>query len=152
MKFGPLAFAAALILSAPALAQDYVANAADIVKAADWKKMEAVEIELGDTGSKLFYKPEVVKLKANQPYKLVLKNSAAKPHYYTAEAFFRAVAMRKVQSKEMEVKAPYLSALEVNPGGVAELFIVPVKAGTYEVVCTIDDHHERGMVGKIVVE
>jgi plastocyanin len=29
---------------------------------------------------------------------------------------------------------------------------VPVKKGAYTVYCTIDDHREKGMEGKIIVE
>jgi uncharacterized cupredoxin-like copper-binding protein len=52
-----------------------------------------------------------------------------------------------------EIKAPYFTAIEAyKNGGSVELFFVPVRKGNYEVVCTIDDHKEKGMTGRIIVE
>lgn len=129
-------------------AEDYVTNAAEIVKVADWKQMQTVTIKIGEHD----YAPDELKLKLNTPYKIALTNTATKPHYWTAPKFFRSVATRKVQTAEAEIKAPYFDAIEVNPKGTAELFVVPVKAGVFEVFCTIEDHREKGMEGKIVVE
>ena len=133
-------------------AADYVTNSADIVKAANWDKMETLTIELTEHE----FDPAQLKLKANQPYRLVIKNSGEKDHYYTAPEFFKSVAWRKAQTPRPhggEIKAPYFNAIEVyKKGGIVELFIVPVKKGSYEVICTIDDHKEKGMTGTITVE
>jgi uncharacterized cupredoxin-like copper-binding protein len=146
--------AAALLsigLSVPAFAQ--VPHAAEIVKNALWDKMETVTIELVDHD----FLPKDLTLKANQPYRIVIKNTGEKDHYYTAAEFFKdAVAWRKVQTPRPgggEIKAPYFTAVEAyKNGGQVELFIVPVKKGKYEVVCTIDDHKDRGMFGSITIE
>ena len=45
-----------------------------------------------------------------------------------------------------------MSDIKVKKGGTVELFFVPVKKGSFEVICTIDDHKEKGMVGGITVE
>jgi uncharacterized cupredoxin-like copper-binding protein len=131
---------------------DYMSNSADIVKAAKWDQMETVTIELTEHD----FKPKQLKLKANQPYRLVIKNTGEFDHYYTAAEFFKSVAWRKVQTPRPhggEVKAPYFTAVEAyKNGGTVELFIVPVKKGTYEVVCTIDGHVDKGMTGSITVE
>ncbi|MFN3077527.1 MAG: cupredoxin domain-containing protein [Alphaproteobacteria bacterium] len=137
----------AAFVAAPALSADYVTNSAEIVKKANWDKMEVIEIVMKEHS----YAPEELKLKANQPYKFVLKNKGEKAHYWTAAEFFKSVATRKVQSKDLEVKAPYFAAIEILPGGTAEMFVVPVVPGSYDVFCTIDDHREKGMEGKIVV-
>jgi uncharacterized cupredoxin-like copper-binding protein len=142
----PAAAMLALIVSAHAA--EPIANAADIVKAADWKQMKTVEVVLSEHD----YAPEVITLKANQPYKVVIRNTGEKPHYWTAPDFFKSVATRKAQTKEAEFKAPYFSAIEVNNGGTAEFFFVPVTKGSFDVYCTLDDHREKGMEGKIVVE
>lgn len=145
---------AALVITAPtaALAADYITNSADIVKAANWEKMETVTIELSDHD----FTPKDLKLKADQPYRLVVKNVGEKDHYYTATDFFKSIAWRKAQTPRPaggEFKAPYFSAVEAyKGGGQVELFIVPVKKGKYEVVCTIDDHKDQGMHGSITVE
>lgn len=142
----------ALLASPLAMAQDYVTNSADIVKAANWDQMESVTIELSEHD----FEPKQLKLKANKPYRLVIKNTGEADHYYTAAEFFKSVAWRKVMTPRPhggEVKAPYFNAVEVfKKGGVVELFFVTVKKGTFEVICTIDDHKDKGMTGSITVE
>lgn len=141
-----------LFLSSQVAAQDYMANSAEIVKAAKWDDMETVKMELVEHE----FEPKHLKLKANKPYRLVIKNSGESDHYYTAAEFFKSVAWRKVMSSRPhggEIKAPYFTAIEVfKKGGSIELYFVPVTKGTYEVVCTIDDHKEKGMSGSITVE
>lgn len=148
-----LALAGCALLASPlAAAQNYVANSADIVKAAKWDEMETVNIELSDHD----FDPKHLKLKANKPYRLVLKNTGEADHYYTAPAFFKSVAWRKIMTPRPhggEIKADYITAVEVfKKSGIVELFIVPVKKGKYEVLCTIDDHKDKGMLGSITVE
>lgn len=134
------------------LAADYVTNAADVVKAANWDKMETVTVELDEHS----FTPQDLKLKAGQPYKLVIKNVGEKDHYYTAADFFKSVAWRKAQTPRPaggEMKAPYFSAVEAyKEGGSVELFFVTVNKGTFEVICTIEDHKDQGMKGTITVE
>ncbi|MBI2313116.1 MAG: cupredoxin domain-containing protein [Betaproteobacteria bacterium] len=128
----------------------YVKDSDQIVKAADWSKMTPVTVELYDYG----YTPRDLKLKANQPYRITLKNNGSKDHYYTAPEFYKAVATRKAMvNKYAEIKAPYFSAIEVlKNGGSIDLYVVPVAKGTYKVWCQIDDHEEKGSVGSITVE
>lgn len=142
-----LVVAAVLMIATPVLAADAVINSADIVKKANWDRMETIEIVLKEHS----YDPEEIKVKANQPYKIVLRNKGEKAHYWTAGQFFKNVATRKAQTRDAEIKAPYFNAIEVLPGGVIELFLVPVTPGIYEVFCTIDDHREKGMEGKVIV-
>jgi len=128
---------------------DYVTNAAEIVKATDWKQMETITVEIEEHS----YTPMEITFKKGQPYKLELKNLGEKKHYFTAPAFYRAIAARKVQSnKDGEIKAPYFHALEMMAnGGQLDLYFVPVVAGDYEVYCTIGDHREQGMEGTLVI-
>lgn len=151
MKHLATAVIACLTFSTQSFAQ--VPNAADIVKKAAWDKMETVTIELSEHD----FEPKDLKLKADTPYRVIIKNTGEMDHYYTAAEFFKdAVAWRKVQTPRPgggEIKAPYFTAVEAyKKGGQVELFIVPVKKGKYEVVCTIDDHKEKGMTGSITVE
>lgn len=129
---------------------DYITNASEIVKAADWKTMQTVRVEMTEHE----YYPMDLVFKAGQPYKLELVNVGEKKHYYTAPEFFKAIASRKVQSnKDGEIKAPYFLALEMMAeGGQLDLYFVPVTKGKYEVFCTIDDHREQGMEGSITIE
>ena len=148
-----LTIAAALTFAftAPALAQ--LPNADEIVRKAPWDDMEIVTVELLDH----HFVPKDLKLTAGVPYRIIIKNTGEQDHSYTAVEFFReAVAWRKVQVPRPgggEIKAPYFTAIEAyKKGGQVELFIVPVKKGTYDVICTIGDHQEKGMTGTITVE
>ena len=135
----------------PVLAgQDPVVDRADIVKKANWKTMQTVTVEMDEHS----YDPETLIFRVGQPYRLVLKNDGEKKHYFTAPAFYQAIATRKVQANGMgEIKAPYVLALEMMAkGGQLDLYFVPVTKGTYPVYCTIDDHREQGMDGKIIIQ
>ena len=136
--------------SIPSAGGGYIANGADLVKAADWNKMQTVTITMDEHS----YEPQVLKLKAGQPYKIELKNTGEKDHYYTAPEFFRSVAWRKLMvNKNAEIKVDYVTATEVlKKGGQLDLYVIPVKKGSYTVYCTIEDHREKGMDGRVVVE
>lgn len=151
MKRPIVAAALTFALTASSLAQ--LPNADEIVRKAAWDDMEIVTVELLDH----HFVPKDLKLKAGVPYRIIIKNTGEQDHYYTAVEFFReAVAWRKVQVPRPgggEIKAPYFTAIEAyKKGGQVELFIVPVKKGTYDVICTIGDHQEKGMTGTITVE
>lgn len=154
MRMPIISLVAAAFLSAPfaAAAADPVADAAAIVKAANWDAMETITVELTEHS----FTPQDLKLKAGQPYRLVIKNVGQKDHYYTATEFFKSVAWRKVQTPKPnggEIKAPYFTAVEAyKNGGSVELFFVTVNKGEFDVICTIEDHKDQGMYGKIVVE
>ena len=142
-----------VILASPwaaTAAEEYVHDAAAIVAAADWSRMEVLEVELGEHE----YRPETLRLKSGQPYKLILTNHGEEKHYFVAPEFYRSIATRKVQADGAgEIKAPYLTALEMMAeGGRLDLYFVAVKPGEYPVYCTIDDHRDEGMEGRIVVD
>jgi len=126
-----------------------VPNAAELVKAADWKAMETITVVMGEH----HYTPQDLTLKAGRPYKIELKNEGDKDHYYTAPEFFQNVAWRKVMvNKQAEIKAPYFSAVEILKKGQLDLYLIPVNKGSYVVYCTIDDHRQQGMEGRITIE
>ena len=131
-------------------ADAYVTDADDIVKAADWKKMETVTVTMEEHS----YGPQNIVFKAGQPYKLELKNIGDKDHYYTAPEFLRSIATRKAMvNKQAEIKAPYFKAFEVlKKGGQLDVYFVPVVKGQYKVYCTVDDHREKGMDGVLTIE
>jgi uncharacterized cupredoxin-like copper-binding protein len=130
-------------------AVDYVSDAAEIVAATDWNRMETLVVELDEHS----YTPDRLTFKRGQPYKLVLKNIGEKKHYFTAPEFFKAIATRKVQSdRDGEIKVPYVTALEMMAeGGQLDLYFVPVRGGDYAVYCTIDDHQQQGMEGRLSI-
>ncbi|MEK6719445.1 MAG: cupredoxin domain-containing protein [Chloroflexota bacterium] len=136
---------------APDTAQ-YVANAADFVKAANWDTKKTVTIELAE----MSFTPKDIVLEAGQPYVLEIVNVGTEKHEFTAEGFMRTVATRKAETPESEVKVPFFTEIEVFAGKTVELFIIPLIPGTYDVVCEIglgtpDGHFEKGMFGTITV-
>lgn len=141
-----------VLFASNAIAIEPVLNGPEIVRNAKWESMETVSVELSEHE----FTPRELKFKADKPYRLVVKNIGEKDHYFTAPDFFKAVAWRKVQTPKPhggEIKAPFFTAVEAyKNGGAVELFFVPVQRGNYEVICTIDDHKEKGMTGSIIIE
>jgi uncharacterized cupredoxin-like copper-binding protein len=137
---------------APVLAQiadgDWVLDGADRVSAADWDAMETVTVELGD----YLFKPNVILLQVDQPYKIEIKNGGVEKHEFTAGDFYRSVALRKVQDASGEYKGPYLREVEVFAAQQTDLYLIPTVAGVFDLVCEIEGHLEKGMFGKIIVK
>jgi len=126
-----------------------VPDAAQRVAAADWSQLETVTVVMSDYA----YTPQSLVFRQDRPVKLVIENRGSQKHYFTAEAFFQAIATRKVQSNsDGEIKAPYFSAIEVYPGRSLDLYFVPVTAGRYPLHCTIAGHADLGMTGELRIE
>lgn len=126
----------------------YVKDASEKVKVADWSKMQTITVSL----TEYKFTPSELSFKKNIPYRLILKNEGKEKHYFVSESFFRSIALRKVQTTDGEVKAPYITAVEVYPEKSIEIYFVPDKAGTYDLICTIEGHAEKGMKGKIEIK
>jgi uncharacterized cupredoxin-like copper-binding protein len=141
---------AACLPTATLASDDYIRDYAERVKAANWNAMETVTVTLDEHS----YEPSELRFKAGKAYKLQLKNVGKKDHYFTAEKFFRAVAWRKAMvEKQGEIKAPFFTAFEpLKNGGQIDLYFVPVTKGSYEVICTIEDHKQQGMSGTLIIE
>lgn len=152
MKKSLATFAGAitLTLAAGASATDYVQNYADIVKAADWNAMTTLTVNMNE----FEYEFDTdLEFNAGQTYKLEIKNSGEKKHYFTAPEFFKNIATRKAQvNGQAEIKAPYFDALEILPGGQLDLYFVAHNKGEYQVICTIDDHQAEGMEETIIIK
>jgi uncharacterized cupredoxin-like copper-binding protein len=109
-----------------------------------------VKVSLGNSAGELKFFPSNLTFIAGQKYKLVLDNPSATKHYFTAKDFADASWTQKVEAGKVEVKGA-IHELELKPGAVAEWVIVPQKAGTYELHCSIPGHAEAGMIGKIII-
>jgi uncharacterized cupredoxin-like copper-binding protein len=115
--------------------------------AADWSRMETVTVTL----SEYAFSPTPLLFREGVPTKLVIKNAGKEHHYFVSEEFFRNVATRKVQSSDGEVKAPFFAAVEVYAGKTMEWFLIPMRKGTFDLLCTVKGHAEHGMKGTIEV-
>ena len=127
-----------------------LAEGPDLAKAlagADWSKMETVTV----TMTEYAFSPSPIVLKEGVPTRLVLKNGGKEAHYFVAERFFEAIATRKIQGSDGEIKAPSFTAVEVYPGKQLEWFLVPARKGVFDLLCTVKGHAEHGMKGRIEV-
>ena len=141
----------AVVLSLVLLASSATsAEGPDLAKAlagADWSKMETVTV----TMTEYAFSPSTVVLKEGAPTRFVLKNAGKEAHYFVAEQFFKAIATRKIQGSDGEIKAPSFTAVEVYPGKTLEWFLVPVRKGGFDLLCTVKGHAAHGMKGTIEV-
>ncbi|MHC4708876.1 MAG: cupredoxin domain-containing protein [Planctomycetota bacterium] len=123
----------------------------------DWTEAQTVEVLMVETsGTEMSFSPNDLSFEAGKPYILKITNPASNAfkHYFSPEGLtnlYQAVATRKVQTPDAEYKAPYFDAVELLPGGSLEIFMVPVLAGEYDIVCTIPGHKEFGMVGTAAI-
>ncbi len=143
-----VAVLACIFLLAAARAKAGSFDSAKVVSEADWSKLVAVTVTMGEYR----FDPPEVRFTAGVPYKLTILNSGKAKHYFVSEGFFKGMALRKVETGDGEIKAPYLTAVEVFPGSSVDLYFVPVEKGAYGLTCTIKGHAEKGMEGKIIVE
>lgn len=120
------------------------------IRDADWDKKVDVTITIRDYG----YQPRELRLRAGQPYRITLVNQGSVPHYFTAPVFLQSAATRKVEVRhQAEVKAPVFSGFELKPrGGSLDVYLVPLRAGTYRAYCHIKDHLAMGVEGTLIVE
>ena len=132
---------------APSSSEQYIANAADFVAAADWDAAGKMTIELNE----MSFTPNDIIMEAGKPYIMTLTNIGAVKHEFTASEFFRTVATRKAQTAQSEVKVPFFTEIEVFAGQSVDLYLIPLIPGTYELKCEIEGHFEAGMFGTITV-
>ena len=132
----------------------WLQNGPDLVEAASetWDaKAETIRIEAGEDGATMFFKPKKPVLKVGTPYVLELVNVGKIQHEYVASEFLSTVAFRKAEDAEGEYKGPLLKEAEVFAGKQLDLYLIPTKAGTFEIICEIEGHREAGMEGTITV-
>ena len=132
----------------------WLQNGADLVKAASatWDaKASKVQIEAGENGAKMFFKPDNIVLKVGVPAQIKLVNSGKVKHEYTSASFFPTMAFRKAEDAFGEYKSPLLKEAEVKAGQSLELFVIPTKVGKFKIVCLIPGHEKAGMFGTITV-
>jgi len=132
----------------------WLQNGADLVEEASetWDaKAETIRIEAGEDGAAMFYEPKEPVLKVGTPYALELVNVGRVVHEWVASEFFTTVAFRKAEDAEGEYKGPLPTEVEVFAGKQLDLYLIPTKAGTFEIFCEIPGHREAGMEGTITV-
>ena len=124
----------------------------DIAAAANPMGQDPIEVKvsLGTADNTLQFVPSELSFEAGQRYKILLTNPSPQKHYFTAKDFADVSWTQQVQTPFVEVKGA-IHEVELKPGGMAEWLLVPMKAGTYELHCSIPGHTEAGMKGAIAV-
>ncbi|MDQ5840034.1 MAG: plastocyanin/azurin family copper-binding protein, partial [Chloroflexota bacterium] len=115
-------------------------------------QFEAGEQAPDATGKTMFFKPANIDLKLNTPAVITLVNVGKTKHEWSSETFFPTMALRKAEDAFGEYKAMVLDEAEVKPGGKLELFVIPTKAGTFNIDCAIPGHKAAGMFGTVTVK
>jgi len=113
----------------------------------DWSTAEQVEVDLSDYA----FSPANVVLRQGQPYQLHLVNrSAGEEHTFSAPDFFRSVDLRPGAAADQALAAG--GEVVLAEGETADLYLVPLQAGRFDLECTEPFHPMFGMTGEIVVQ
>lgn len=114
-----------------------------------------VTVQLGNEKNELRFFPANITFEAGKLYRLRLQNPSETKHYFSSAGFADAVFTRKVEvhgrdGKPIAEIKGVIREIEVLPGGTAEWWLVPVKAGSFnDLKCTIEGHAAAGMTGRI---
>ena len=121
-------------------------------QAADLSRQKPIQVDvrLGAKNGVLEFVPSKLSFETGKLYKLVLQNPSNQRHHFSAPRFAAAVWSHKVESGQAVIKGA-IRELQVDPGGHAEWFFVPIQAGAFPLECTYKMHAERGMIGEITV-
>lgn len=114
---------------------------------ADQANPEAVTVTLRDYE----FEPNHLSFESGRAYRLDIENKGGSTHFFAAEEFFKAVVVEKLIENGVATEHPLLRSVALAPGETKELLIVPVRQGTYELLCTAPFHRALGMSGDIVI-
>lgn len=152
-----LAFAAACDEGATAPVGQAPVAASEWISSVDWTQATVVQVNMVENGDgSLAFAPSNLSFEAGKPYILRMVNAPTnlEKHYFAVEGlgnFYKAIATRKIETADAEYKAPHFEAVELLIGGTLDLYFVPVLAGTYDILCTITGHKDRGMFGQVTI-
>jgi uncharacterized cupredoxin-like copper-binding protein len=107
----------------------------------DWSKARPMTVVMVDDR----FQPDHLTFEHSLPYRLHLDNRGKDLHEFTAPEFFAAALVRnpgQLANGGREVV--------VQPGESADVFLEPLKPGTYHLTCA--DHDWDGMVGDITIK
>ena len=91
------------------------------------------------------FTPNKLSFRRGIPYRLHVENHGKEMHEFTAPEFFKSVALHNPEV----LNADKVEA-EIPPGQAKDIFLVPQRAGHYDLRCS--DHDWAGMTGAIVVK
>jgi uncharacterized cupredoxin-like copper-binding protein len=109
--------------------------------AVDWSGAQTINVLMVDNK----FVPDRLNFRHGVPYVLHLENRGKELHEFTAPEFFGHAVMR-----DPGMLANSGAEIVVQPDMMGDVYLVPLKPGTYQLYCA--DHDWAGMVGEIVVE
>ncbi len=127
----PVFVLCALLLAAAARAQPAV----------DWSRAQTVDLLMVDDR----FEPDHLTFRHGVPYRIHMVNHGKDLHEFTAPEFLADAIVR-----DPRVLANGGKEVVVQPGAEVDVSLVPMKAGTFRLICA--DHDWDGMVGEITVE
>ena len=107
----------------------------------DWSKAQTVNLLMVDDR----FEPDHLSFQHGVPYRLHMANHGKDLHEFTAPEFLADALVR-----DQRVLANGGKEVVVQPGAEVDVYLVPMKAGTFRLICA--DHDWDGMVGEITVE
>jgi uncharacterized cupredoxin-like copper-binding protein len=125
-----------------------VANSQGIVASADWTQAQQIDIRL----SSFAFSPPNLTLARDQPYKIHLVNSSGNTHTFSSNDLFGAIALRNVQRGSGSQASIQGNGISLARDEQADLYLVPVKPGTYRIYCSEFLHDTMGMHGTITIQ
>jgi uncharacterized cupredoxin-like copper-binding protein len=117
------------------------ATSARAQPAVDWSKAQTVVLLMVDDR----FEPDHLSFQHGVPYRLHMENHGKDLHEFTAPEFLADALVR-----DPRVLANGAKEVVVQPGAEVDVYLVPMKAGTFRLICA--DHDWDGMVGEITVE
>jgi uncharacterized cupredoxin-like copper-binding protein len=125
-----------------------VANSQSIVASADWSHAQSIDVRL----SSFAFSPANLSLARGQAYKLHLVNSSGHTHTFSSDDLFGAVAVQKVQRGVRSQTSIHGNGISLARDEEADLYLVPVRPGTYHIYCSEFMHDIMGMHGTVTIQ
>jgi uncharacterized cupredoxin-like copper-binding protein len=107
----------------------------------DWSQAQPINVLMADDR----FVPDRLTFRHGVPYQLHLENHGKELHEFTAPAFFADAVVR-----DPGALANGGEDVVLRPGVAADIYLMPLKAGTYRLICA--EHDWDGMIGEIIVE
>jgi len=119
-----------------------------VISSTDWSKSETINVKL----SNYAFTPMDLTLQHGQPYRIHLVNESGHTHTFSSADFFKTAAVQKVVVDGNESAGLDGDGVTLKANQQADLYLVAVKGGTYDLYCDEFLHDTMGMNGKIVVQ
>ena len=113
--------------------------------------MKAFGLSLGRAEDNAFvFVPSELSFEAGTLVRLKMTNPSKVEHYFSALSFSSKVYSIVVEVNGVEVKGP-VGELALEPGAALDWVFVPMRSGTYQLLCPVSGHVEAGVGGALTL-